>query len=369
MRYALHMLLRGAVLAVLSWVAVSSCTCQRWENIEAKERLSKPAPPDPHVKAADDAIDVENLTDPTVLRRVVGMDGTEIAARLQSFRFDSRGDLYFSRGTGGLKSSETTRMLQGRPAADSDDGGGDFAVTLQTGDGSDMRLAYVNGIFFLKNNNGKWRMSRDPQGERNAYRSDAVGVWGGFYDLVKHALVVEKIGGGRHDGRRVVKYRISLPDASAEARAIGLGKEAPPVGPDGGPADEPEPQKLKRMRDRMAAWRESSRPAGGEGELWVDEETGVALVVKLTGQMVVGDGPDPSVLKVKIDATYSQIGQDHEVSMPKDAIEEVVRKKMPVRPRDLLEEAGIVDPLPRDAGPGGAARPPSQGELPDDDEP
>ena len=360
---------RVPLLAALSLLAFSSCTCQRAENIEAKQRLQKPAPPNPHVKAADDKIDAENLTDPKVMRRVVDMEGSEIAARLKSFRFDSKGDLNFARGgQGGLKSAETTRVLQGRPRAGGDEASGDFAVELKTGDGSEMRLAYVNEIFFLKNNNGQWRMSRDPQGERNAYRSDAVGVWRGFYDLVKHGLIVEKKGSGRHDGRSVVKYRIALPDTSAEARALGAGIAAAPVGPDGGPADEPAPEKLKRMRDRMAKWRESSRPAGGEGELWVDEESGVAVFVKLTGKMVVGDGPDPSMLNVSINATYSEIGKDHQVPMPKDAIAEVVRKKMPVRPRELLEVEGIVDPLPRDAGPAGATKPPARAEIADDEE-
>ena len=363
-------LARGTLALGFLLLSLSSCTCQRAENIEAKQWLKRPAPPDPRVKAAEENIDVDNLTDPKVLRRVIDMDGTEIAARLRSFRFDSTGDLAFSRGasSGALKSAETTRVLQGRPRVGGDQASGDFAVEVKTGDGSEMQLAYVNEIFFLKNNNGKWRMSRDPQGERNAYRSDAVAVWRGFYDLVKHGLVVEKLGSASHDGRSVIKYRMALPDTSAEARALGAGKAAPPVGPDGGPADEPAADKAKRISDRMASWRSSSRPAGGEGELWVDQETAVALVVKMNGKMVVGDGPDASVLTVAIDARYSQVGQDHQVPMPKDAIEEVVRKKMPVRPRALLEDEGLVSPLPRDAGPQGGSTAPKKGELPDEDD-
>src|SRR6476620_2390744 len=116
MRYPLGLfrVLEGSMLRVLlalSIVGFSSCTCQRAENIEAKERLSKPAPPNPHVLAADDKIDAENLTSADVMKRVVNMEGTEIAARLKSFRFDSHGDLSFTRGEGGLKSAETTRML------------------------------------------------------------------------------------------------------------------------------------------------------------------------------------------------------------------------------------------------------------------
>ena len=59
--------------------------------------------------------------------------------------------------------------------------------------------------------------------------------------------------------------------------------------------------------------------------------------------------------------------------MPKDAIDEVTRKKMPVHVRGILEESGAVDPLQKDGGPAGgggassggkkASKP---GELPDD---
>src|ERR1041384_887694 len=203
-----------AVLLVAAAIAGPVCTCQRAENIEAKKRLSKPAPPDPHVKAADDKIAVDKLDDVANMKRVVHMDSVEAAARLKSFAFASQGDMTFSRGgVPGLKSSEKTKLVQ----ADN----GDFAVDTVTGDGSEMKLAYVNEVFFLKNNNGQWRIDRDPQGERNNYRTDAMGVWKAFYDLVGHALVVEKLGSGKHDGREVMKYRLSLPDNGADARAAG----------------------------------------------------------------------------------------------------------------------------------------------------
>lgn len=346
------------VLAAMGAVAAPpSCTCQRAENIEAKERLTKPAPPDPHVKAADDKIDVGNLTDPAVFKRVVRMEGQEIAARLQSFTMTSNGQLSFGRGApdsgARVRSAEKTRMVQGLPR---EDGAGDFAIEVTTGEGNEMRLAYVNDVFFLKNNNGRWRLSRDPQGERNAYRSDALAVWRSFYDLVSHALVVEAAGAGTHAGRPVVKYRLSLPDEGAVAAAAGKDIAPPPEGPDGGPAEEPPAERLTRMRDRMSKWKERAKPAGGRGELWVDEKTGVATFVNFTGAMVVGDGPQPARLDVKLDMSFTDIGKDHQVQMPKDAIEEVVRKKMPVHPRAVLEEAGIVSAVV-DGGPAGASGP------------
>jgi hypothetical protein len=367
---SMRRVLRVVVLGSAGLVgAVSpSCTCQRQENIEAKERLSKPAPPDPHVKAADEKINVDNLTDAAVMSRVARMEGQEIAARLGSFSMTSEANLSFGRGPvdGGSKvrSGEKTRMVQSS--------NGDFAVELTTGDGSEMKLAYVNEIFFLKNNNGQWRMSRDPGGERNQYRSDALGVWRSFYDLVKHGLVVERIGPGTQGSRGVVKYKLTLPDQSAEAKAAGAQIPQPEakVGPDGGPVDEPAGEKLKRMRDRLASWRERAKPAGGGGELWVDESTAVVTMVKFQGAMVVGDGPEPARLDVKIDMNVDNIGKDQVVPMPKDAIEDVLRKKMPVHPREILEQEGVVAPL-ADAGPAGSRAtkpPPPKGDIPDDEE-
>lgn len=354
------------VVVLVGAAALPVCTCQRAENIEAKKRLSKPAPPDPHVKAADDKIDVDKLTDPAVMKRVVHMDGTEVAARLKSFAFTSNGDMTFGRGEGtGIRSHEKTRMVQ---AAN-----GDFAVEVTTGDGSEMKLAYVNEVFFLKNNNGRWRIDRDPQGERNNYRNDALGVWRAFYDLVGHGLTVEKLGTGRHDGREVMKYKLSMADDSASAKSAGAALPAPLIGPDGGPAEEAPLEHNKKMKDRMSKWRDRAKPAGGTGELWVDMETAAVVVVKFTGAMVVGDEPSPARLDVHIDASATEIGKDHAVQMPKDAIEEVVRKKMPVQPRAILEEDGVVPPLPKDggpstAGPGSKKSPPKTGEIPDDDE-
>ncbi len=351
-----------------------ACTCQRPENVEAKRRMSEPPPPDPQRAAAGEKIDVDGLGDPKVLDRVMRMEGGEIAARLVSYAFSAEGSLSFGRGEQpGLRSAEKTRVVQGQPRDDGSDG--DFAVEVVTGDGSEQRLAYVNEIFFLKNNNGKWRMSRDPDGERHAYRSDALAVWKSFYDLFKHALTVERLGSGRHDGREVIKYRLTVANREAEARAAGAKEPPLPVGPDGGPAEEPADVKRTRMRDRMAKWRERAKPAGGTGEIWIDVDTAVPSYVRFDGKLVVGDAPDPATLAVKLEQRYSDIGKNHQIPMPKDAIEEVRREKMPVRVREILEDNGAVEPLPRDAGPGGAARggkggksakaPP--GELPDDD--
>jgi hypothetical protein len=375
--------MRRLLLPCLFVVTVAGCTCQRAENIAAKERLTKPQSKADVSAKATEKIEVDALTDAARMKRVVHMDGAEVAVRLGSYVFTSDGALTFARTSTpdvGVRSAERTRLVQ---TAD-----GAFSLDVTTGDGSQMQLAYVNEVFFLKNGNGKWRVSRDPSGERNLYRDDAWAVWGSFYDLVAHALLVERTGATTKNGRNVVGYALKLPDQGADAvdagRTVTDGPPppvpAPGAGPDAGPdagflPGEDEDTRRKRIAERVSKWAKRSKPAGGSGTLFVDEATGVVVAVDFEGALVVGDGPDPARLTVKIHQQISEVGVPQTVAAPEDAIAEIVRKKMPAEPRQILEDARVVPPLPRDAGPGGTgpgSRPGTGlgtvGELPDDDD-
>ncbi|HEY8252603.1 MAG TPA: hypothetical protein VIG70_18585, partial [Burkholderiales bacterium] len=172
----------------------------------------------------------------------------------------------------------------------------------------------------------------------------------------------------------------SIPDQSGAAAAEGGSVPQPPQPQlnDAGVLEDVEPpaEKKTRIRDRLGKWRTRAKPAGGSGELWVDVDSGVITMVRFEGALAVGDGAAPSVLKVKVDQSFHDIGKDQKIAMPKDAIEEISRQKMPVRPRELLEEEGIVKPLPKDGGPSSsgpgskpkpAAASAAPGELPDDE--
>jgi hypothetical protein len=354
------------------------CTCQRAENVAAKERLTKPQPKEDVSAKAAEKLDVDALADAERMRRVVHMDGPEVAARLRSYVFTGDAELTFGRaGTpeAGVRSAEKARLVQ----ADN----GDFAIDVTTGDGTEMKLAYVNEVFFLKNRNGKWRVSRDPSGERHLYRDDALQVWGSFYDLVAHALVVERTGATNFGGRNAVGYTLKLPDRGAEAVAEGKAVTdgpPPPVpgdGPDAGVLPgETDDARRKRIAERVSRWAKRAKPAGGAGRMLVDEATGVPLSVEFEGALVVGDGADPARLTVRIKQQIDDVGRAQAVAAPQDAIDEIVRKKLPAEPRAILEDARVVPPLPRDAGPGsggagskgGADSKGGAGDLPDDDE-
>jgi hypothetical protein len=367
--------MRRLLVPALFVVAVSGCTCQRAENLEAKARLTKPQTNEDASQKAGEKIDVDGLVDAAKMTRAIHMDGAEVSTRLKSYVFSSDGELTFGRPSApeaGVRSAEKSRLVQTET--------GDFSIEQTTGNGGEMKLAYVNEVFFLKNNNGKWRVSRDPSGERNLYRDDALAVWGSFYDVVAHALIVERTGATTKNGRNVVGYALKLPDLGAEAAAAGkeVKDSAPPLvpAPDAGPdaglvPGEDDDTRRKRIADRVSKWAKRSKPAGGGGTLFVDEATGVVLAVDFEGSLVVGDGSDPAKLTVKIHQQITDVGVSQSVSAPQDAIDEIVRKKMPAEPRRILEDAKVVAPLPRDAGPGGAStgsKPRPTGELPDDDD-
>jgi hypothetical protein len=374
-------------------VALHGCPCQRPENVAAKERLTKPQTKTDIPEQATEVLDVDGLVDADKMKRVVHMKGPEVQARLGSFVLQSDGTLTFSRLStpdAGVHASEKARLVQ---AAE-----GDFSLDVTTGDGSERKLAYVNDVFFLKNGNGKWRVSRDPSGERHLYRDDSLAVWGSFYDLIAHVLVVERTGATTKNGRNVVGYSLKLPDQSAEA--VAAGKEvkdaAPTMGQaaqaDAGPTTASAPAagtaadlaadagtavaegddaRRTRIAERVSKWAKRSRPAGGSGTLFVDEAKGVILAVDFEGALVVGDGPDPARLTVAIHQQITEVGAPQVVHSPQDAIDEIVRKKMPAEPRQILEDAKVVAPLPRDAGPdkdSTSGKKPAAGDLPDDDD-
>jgi len=341
----------AAVLFLVATALGPACACPRAEDVEAKERLFSPPPPDPMKAKAEEPIDAGALADnPEMFKRVSRMGFREAHARLGSMVLTSTSELSFSRDKLKVEAAEDVKVVY--------DTSGDFSVHLVTGNESTQELIYANDVLFLKNNNGQWRASRDPTGERIELLEDSAGVWRSFYDLFVHALTIENRGGKRVAGRDGIAYGLTVTNKSAEAEA--LGKDGAPLNQqpsyDGGPPPlvEETPEQKQALLGRLAKWRERARAAGGSGEMVVDADTGVILKVDFKGSLVVGDEPTLAKLNVKMKYALDGIGKDHEVKVPKEAIEEVTRKHWPVDPRGRLEEKGIVPPLPKEEGAAGA---------------
>lgn len=339
---------RAALLLVVVLATVSSLAgCKSEENEAAKERLSKPEPPDPLVEKSQEVIRASALADePAVRDRVNRMTFAEVGRRLGSLKLVTEGELSFERSDLKVRSKEKVTIRQSEV--------GDFQVSTETSDGSTQELVFANGILFLKNNNGQWRASRDPVGERNQLREEGAGIWRSFYDLFSHALTLENRGATTHKGRSAIRYAMKVGNAEQEALALAAGEKGPPrrADEDAGVLDAGPGVSDQEMQawvsERVRSWRKKARPGGGSGELIVDQETGALLKVQFDGRLVVGDHKPPAILKVKLKHDVSEVGKEHVIIVPKDAIDEVVRKKWPVKPRELLEKEGLVAPLPKE---------------------
>jgi hypothetical protein len=343
-------LLCGALAAVCLGapaLGTAGCSCQRQENIDAKARLSQPPPPDPVVALAEEVLDVRGLDkDAASLKRVSRMRFAEVARRLGSVTYKSDGTFTFHRDKLAFDAKEKVTIVH---TAD-----GDFSIALVTGDGSTQDLAYANDVLFLKNNNGRWRASRDPVGERSEYLDDSAGAWRMMFDLFEHTLQLTPAEATTWEGRAAMRYRFDVADKSAEA--LKLANEHPAVdgkgllGADAGVATEEELEAKKAaVHGRVQSWRKKARPVSGSGELIVDRETGVAVKIRFKGKLLVGDASNPADLTADLSTELTQIGKPAQVMAPKAAVDEITRKKWPVAPRKVLEKAGLVGPAPTPA--------------------
>jgi hypothetical protein len=329
------------------FVGAAGCSCQRQENIDAKARLSEPPPPDPVVALAEEVIDVRGLDkDEAALKRVSRMRFAEVARRLGAVTYVSDGTFTFHRDKLAFDAKEKVTIVHTQE--------GDFSIALVTGDGSTQDLVYANDVLFLKNNNGKWRASRDPVGERAEYLDDSAGAWRMMFDLFAHTLELSPAEQTTWEGRSAVRYRFKVKDKSAEA--VKLANEHPAVdgqgllGADAGVAtDEEIEAKKATVHERVQSWRKKARPASGTGELIVDRESGVVVKIRFDGKLLVGDASNPADLTADLSTELTQIGKPAQVSAPKAAVDEITRQKWPVAPRQVLEKAGLVGPADKPA--------------------
>ncbi|MFZ9887646.1 MAG: hypothetical protein ACO3JL_09090 [Myxococcota bacterium] len=344
-------LFRASLIAVVTpALSIGVLACQKRENVAAQERLATPEAPDPLIAQAAEVLLASNLVDDDKLRdRVNYMTFAEMTKRLGSLKLETEGELSFERSDLKVRSKETVTLLQAPE--------GDFEVTTVTADGSTQQIVFTNGILFLKNNNGRWRASRDPVGERTELREEGAGIWRSFYELFDHALVFEPRGETTYKGRSGVRYGLRVAEEEAAALAAARAEAEVPRLPnddaagaddtDAGPTATPE-EVQRWVSNRLTTWRNKTKPGGGKGELIVDRESGVILSVRFEGRLLVVDSKRPAELKVSLRHEVSDIGRPLEVVVPKDAIDEVVRKKWPVKPREILEKDGIVAPLPKE---------------------
>ncbi|MCP4499793.1 MAG: hypothetical protein GY822_07505 [Deltaproteobacteria bacterium] len=331
---------RAGSLILLSLLTLSGCSCQRPENVAAKKRLSSPAKTSPTLLLAKEALDVGKLaTDTRLQARINRMQFSEVAARIGSGVLESEGKLHFDRKGFTVHSSEKNIVRQ------SEDG--DFVVVNITSDESRQELIYANDALFLKNNNGKWRISRDPTGERIKLRNKSGGVWRSFYELFAHALEFKKMESEEIFGRNALRFSLRVADRSAEAYQIGKDDPLEEVreehSNDAGVVvvKEKAPETMKRLSE----WRKRSRAQSGGGDLWVDEKTGVILKVTFKGTLVVGDESTAATLNVEIASSLKDIGKPLRVVTPDAATSEVARVKLPVHPRAPFEKAGLAKPI------------------------
>jgi len=301
--------------------------CQNDEDKAAKARVFSPPPPNPILERAKSPVDLARFaSDDTYRTDVLGAQFPEIAARAKAGRFTVKESLTLSRG-GAITVEELGHITFNTQ--------GDMDVELKTGTTESMQLVYANGVLFLRNRGGAFRASRDPTDERHFWADQTYSALRTTTEMFKDSLAVKPTGSITLDGRKASRFEILLKGAPTEPDVIpddvdaGL---APGTRlPDGGVL-------LRKAFDRRRVV-QGARASSLSGFIIMDNETGVPLRVSLEGTLRLAGKKttEPGSMTIKLETDLTELGKEIEIKAPAEAVEEIVRKRVPVSPLEFLD--------------------------------
>jgi hypothetical protein len=220
--------------------------------------------------------------------------------------------------------------LSDRAQIDNGDSGSYHAVYTNSADYG-RETTFVNGKLYLRPRYQRWH-ARGPEGpdEPEALRDQYFDAVAATWDLLAPAAAVTDRG--------------QIQIAGRAGRKIEIKRAAEPAQPPAEPI-------LQRK------WREGRSVDEVSGEIVIDAENGVPLVVKLAGSLAFSREGRRFAMKVSVDSTISGLGSAAAIAVPPEG--EVVatpERLREVDDRDYLLQ-GIAPPLRRNAD--GTAVPPA----------
>jgi hypothetical protein len=308
--------------------------CQNPENRAAKERVFSPPPPDPVLAQAKAPVDLGRLVaDADYRLKTLSMVYPEVRARAGGGVFTVHEVMELSRGMGSMAVNEEGHIRFNTR--------GDMDVELKTGTSDSMQVIYANEVLYLRNRNGAWRTSRDPADERYTWADNTYAGIRTTFEMFNGSLSLKSKGQETVDGRKGTALEVSFKGTPKDPGVLGGPPDAGLLPgtrlPDGGAL-------LVSAMDRRRAM-QNGEPQSISGVIVMDDALGIPLKVDLEGVMKLPGKrtTEVSTMTIKLQTSLTGVGKDHEIAAPGAAVEEIVRKRVPVNPLEFW-----------DGGPGGA---------------
>jgi hypothetical protein len=262
--------------------AALALACTDAADKAAKARVFSPEEPAEELLRAREPIAVDRLAqDPAVLARVVAMDRMEATRRLGAHRAVTTVRFTTRRGARAVSLSERHELAT--------DASGQFRAVSTNDQDTGLEVVYAGGRAYVKSRYGPFRTRRMDRSEHDAWRNRATPALGTLAALAAGRLTVsapEAVRGARAAHR----LKLGLGEARGGPAAD---KSLPPpqygthkATGDERPRPGPDPDTALRL-----AFAEKRHVTSLEGELVVDDATGVVLASKGKVQLSVpGEG-------------------------------------------------------------------------------
>lgn len=317
---------------VVVMLAAGLCVaaCQKPENAAAKERMFAPPPPSPSQLKGKVKLDVSKVaTDVETRKHLITMQFPEVHVRAGSGAFNVHEVLTLQKGEAGISVEEKGSILFNKR--------GDLGVDLSTGTTERMQLIYANEVMYTKNRAGSWRVSRDPAEERHFWADTTYSAFRTTLEMLGDDVSWTVSGHESVEGRKATQFTLALKGAPRELGLLGEGMDAGRTSvnlPDGGGLFAAAQDRRKAMKGGV--------PQSVQGTISVDDEWVVPLKVDLQVVMKLPGNKmrEPQTVTIVLDNGLKDLGKDVDIKGPSEAVEEIVRRRVPPDPLEWLDAGG-----------------------------
>ncbi len=247
----------------------------------AKQRIFSPEEPTKAKGAAAQHVPAHRLADdPALMERVFSMNSVEVWERIGPFRYTAEAAFEWTRKEKTVRLRETRELEQASISE----------FHLRTDNSRDHGLEYilVKGRIFARSKYHNYRERKGNRYQAEMLRDDVYGGIDTIQSLLNKRLALRKkpTFSVVVAGRKAYKYAFILDRKPSSANAPTLPKIQYPEGG-------PDPQTGLGI-----AFAQKREPRSVEGELLIDEETGVPLRMELTARLEVPDSETKAELVV-----------------------------------------------------------------------
>ena len=316
--------IRRCLLAA-AWV-VTALACTDPVDKAAKKRIFSPEDPPQVIASAGEKLSADRIAeDPKVARRVLDMSAAETTERLGPHKFMASVNFEWAGNQ-----NRTVKLVENRTLIAGSGGvNGDFHAVMENSHDQGLEVLRVGGEVYAKNRFGKFRQRKRDRGMSERKREEVFGALRELDGLFRGRLSLEAQGTSTYEGRTTWKYGAGLAKADKAAAVATPG--LPALAQAKGGRDDTTARRLTFFDKR--------EPRTLQGEILVDEQTGVVLKARLDGRITAPDEGGGEVnLRLVLDSKVTDIGKEPSLRTPKDFLPD---EDKPQGIADALDRFGV----------------------------